>query len=142
MFFLYNVYTSYNQVLLQRTTFQESTDENTVKLPSITFCERRAPMDEFNSFEDVLELINATKTDHYNCTLAHRGLGVNRTYLDLKSSAILKKKFNVTLKDVWSHAATLQFLEPHGIIVCTTLNLHFITKPPIRGQFWVSTIFI
>ena len=123
---------------MERTTFQESTERNSVTLPSITFCERNPQMDDFKTFDEVLEAINETKTDHYNCTLKHKGLGVNQTAANLKNATILAKKFNVTLNDVWSHAPTLQFYQPHGFIICTTLNLHFITIPPKKGQFWVS----
>ena len=141
LIFLYNVYSSYDQVLQERTTFQESTEQNSVTLPSITFCERSSKMDDFKTFNDVLEAINETKSNHYGCKLNHKGLGVNKTSADLKNASILARRFNVTLQDVWSHAATLQLYQPHVLIICTTLNLHFVTTPPSKGQFWVISQF-
>ena len=136
--FISTITRSFLELLEEPTTFQESIEENVVKLPSLTFCERRSPLENFTNFDEVQNKIKTIK-HNYNCTLVHRGLGVNKTYLNLENREHLQKHFNVSKEEVWSNFATMQFREPYGLIICTTLNLHFIKSPPNRGQLWVRT---
>ena len=134
--FSYSVFRSYMNLLDEPTTFEESISHEVASLPSITFCNRQWSEDNFKTFEDVMNAIEETKKNHF-VRVQHtgRGLGSKGFYYVLTNATILQTKLNLTFEEVWNFAPHMQSEWPECLIICTTLNLPFITSPPDQGMY-------
>ena len=138
--FLYSVIRSYMNLLDEPTTFEESISHEVASLPSITFCNRQGSEDSFKTFEDVMDAIEETKKNHFaRVQYSGKGMGLVFYYV-LTNATILQTKLNLTFDEVWNFAPHMQSTGPQSFIICTTLNLPFISSPPDQGLYEIEMI--
>ena len=125
---------SFLQMLKEQTTFEEKTIKNHGTFPSLTICEQPCScrIDKYKTFDDVMNAIEESKPN-VKASIRH----LQNDY-DLKNHSILRGKFGTTFDNIWSHSATIFQDEFETVIICTTLNLDFITKPDNLGAFWLN----
>ena len=126
---------SFLQMLKEQTTFEEKTIKNHGTFPSLTICESQDNINldtKYKTFEDVMTAIEESKLNVFASILYRHNT------FDLKNYSSLRGKFETTYEKVWSHPATIFQDEYATIIICTTLNLDFITKPDHLGSVWLN----
>ena len=126
---------SFLQMLKEQTTFEEKTIKNHGTFPSLTICESQDNINldtKYKTFEDVMTAIEESKLNVFASILYRHNT------FDLKNYSSLRGKFETTYEKVWSHSATIFQDEYATIIICTTLNLDFITKPDHLGSVWLN----
>ena len=138
LIFFYYLVQSYLDVLQEHTTFEESIDRGQILLPSITFCPRQWDPDNFTTFEQIMDKIQRIKCQS-EAYLRYIGKGISSQalpidLLDEKEVA----KFNKSLDEMWSYGAMIQPDRQYALILCTTLNLHFIQTRPKFGSIQIK----
>ena len=138
--FLYSMLKSYLNVLDEPTTFEETVVPNAGSMPSLTFCQRDWYNDKFETMEDIMDEIENVKENHVSQAMIYtfgKGTEDHKTYY-LKNSSLLSSELNISFDEVWSHSAHMQTCgRPYCLIICTTLNIPFISTPPKQGEYEV-----
>ena len=136
--FLYSIFTSLLYVFEEPTTFEQSIDSKHVETPSITYCGRQWTPDDFETFEDVMKAIeNEKKVGRNLASLRYVGKGLPSLKVWLNDTSDIKrmiKNESLDLEEIWTYSATIQPDTGNALIICTTLNLHFLNTPPTSGS--------
>ena len=132
--FLYEVITSYMNVLEEATSFEEN-EKEFATFPSVTVCPREESLDNFTTFDDVMKAINLFDKS-INAWFSIEGINVVRERFDLRNQEELFKGFNASLEETWKTSAVIQYDYQNAIIPCVTLNVPF--GPVQKGILNVS----
>ena len=135
--FLFEVIISYMNVLEEHTSYEENEKEFYATFPSVTICPREEKLDNFTTFDDVMEAIELFDKK-INAWFNIEGISVERQKFDLRNQDELAKGFNTTLEETWKTSAVIQYDYQNAIIPCVTLNVPF--GPVRKGILNVSQI--
>ena len=81
-----------------------------------------------------MEAIKDTQETHYYAQVVYAGKGLSIwPTIVLTNVSMVKSELNLTMDQIWSHAPHMQYDWPNCLIICSTLNLPFITQPPKQG---------
>ena len=135
--FIYGVIRSFLNVLEEPTTFEETPRAYNATFPSLTICIRDGSPDNFTTFLDVEDYLNAFFEQKLDGYIKMFGLGVKTKVIDLKNASALKENFATDLDYVWEISTTLSSYGDHPITPCITLNVPYL-DPPTQGNYLVS----